>query len=43
MFEKELADKFKAIFDVKEVTYDEPGDSREQNILWVEIEICGDV
>lgn len=38
MFEKELSDKMKAIFDVKEVTYDTPGDSREQDILWIEIE-----
>lgn len=38
MFEKKLQDTLKAIFDVKEVSYDAPGESREQNILWVEIE-----
>lgn len=38
MFEKELADKLKAIFNVKDVSYDAPGDSREQDKLWIEIE-----
>lgn len=38
MFEKELAEKMKAIFAVDEVNYDAPGDSREQNKLWLEIE-----
>lgn len=38
MFEKELADKFQKIFGVKKVTYDTPGESREQECLWVEIE-----
>lgn len=38
MFEKELADKMKAIFAVKDVTYDAPGDSREQEKLFIEIE-----
>lgn len=38
MFEKKLAETMKEIFDVKEVTFDTPGDSREQNILWIEIE-----
>ncbi len=38
MFEKELAEKFKAIFKVKDVSYDAPGDAREQDKLWIEIE-----
>lgn len=38
MFEKELADKFKAIFDVKDVSYDNPGESQEQEKLWVSVE-----
>lgn len=40
MFEQELADKFKAIFAVDKVTYDTPGESREQNCLFIEIENC---
>ena len=38
MFEAELKEKFKAIFAVKEVTFDEPGESEEQNVLWVQID-----
>lgn len=38
MFEKELAEKFKAIFPVKKVTYDVPGESREQDCLFIEVE-----
>lgn len=38
MFEKELEDKFKAIFGVEKVTYDAPGESREQNCIFVEVE-----
>lgn len=38
MFEKKLEDKFKAIFGVKKVTYDTPGESQEQSILFVEVE-----
>lgn len=38
MFENELAEKFKQIFAVEKVTYDTPGESREQKTLWVEIE-----
>lgn len=38
MFEQELSDKMKAIFKVKEVSYDAPGDAREQDKLWLEIE-----
>lgn len=40
MFEKELADKFKAIFGVDKVTFDTPGESREQSCLFIEIENC---
>ncbi len=38
MFEKELADKLKRIFDLKKVRYDAPSDSQEQECLFVEIE-----
>lgn len=38
MFEAELADKFKQIFQVTEVSYDTPGESQEQNVLFVEVE-----
>lgn len=38
MFEKELAEKFQAIFGVKKVSYDTPGDSKEQETLWIEVE-----
>ena len=38
MFEKALIDKFKAIFGIEKITYDVPGDSREQNCLFIEIE-----
>ncbi len=38
MFEKELAEKFKAIFSVEEVDFDTPSESKEQNKLWIEIE-----
>ena len=40
MFEKELEEKFKAIFKVSKVTYDAPGESQEQGCLFVEIESC---
>ncbi len=38
MFEEELKEKFKKIFKVKEVSYDAPGDSREQDKLWIDVE-----
>ena len=38
MFERQLAEKFKAIFGVSKVSYDEPGESQEQKCLFVEIE-----
>lgn len=38
MFEKELAEKMKAIFKVKAVTFDAPGDSREQEKLFIQVE-----
>ncbi len=38
MFEKELSEKFKAIFEVSKVSFDQPGESGEQNVLFVEIE-----
>lgn len=39
MFEKELADKFQQIFALKKVTYDAPGESREQECLFIEVEV----
>lgn len=38
MFEKELEEKFKSIFKVAKVTYAEPGESQEQNALFVNVE-----
>lgn len=38
MFEQTLEDKFKAIFGVKKVTYAEPGDSQEQEVLFINVE-----
>lgn len=38
MFEKELAEIFKRIFAYSKVTYQEPGEAREQDCLFIEIE-----
>lgn len=38
MFEKALAEKFKKIFKVKKVSFDQPGESLEQECLFIEIE-----
>lgn len=38
MFEQELADKFKRIFGLKKVTYDRPGETQEQECLFIEVE-----
>ena len=38
MFETKLADQFKTIFGVKKVTYDTPGESSEQDCLFIEVE-----
>ena len=40
MFRKEMADKLKTIFGVKKVTFDQPGESYEQDVIFVEIEEC---
>lgn len=40
MFEIELAEKFKQIFQLNKVTFDEPSESREQECLFVDISIC---
>ena len=40
MFKKEMQEKLKAIFGVSKVTFDEPGDSFEQDCIFVEIEKC---
>lgn len=40
MFKKEMAEKLKAIFGVKEVKFDEPGESFEQDTLFVEVQKC---
>lgn len=37
MFRKELEEKLKAIFGVKKVTFDEPGESYEQDCIFVEV------
>ncbi len=39
MFEKTLADKFKKIFEFKKVTFDDPSDSKEQNCLFIDVEV----
>lgn len=38
MFEASLKNKFKAIFEIKKVTFDDPGDAQEQECLFIEIE-----
>lgn len=38
MIEQKIEDHFKAIFGVKKVSFDEPGESHEQDCLFVEIE-----
>lgn len=38
MFEKALQEKFKKIFGVAKVTYDQPSDSKEQECIFVEIQ-----
>ncbi len=38
MFEKTLEDKLKKIFKVKKVTYAQPGDSKEQECVFVTVE-----
>jgi hypothetical protein len=43
VFEQELSDKLKRIFGVKKVTYDEPGQSGEQECLFIEIENSNNV
>ncbi len=38
MFEATLAEKFKNIFDLTKVSFDQPGESHEQDCLFIEIE-----
>lgn len=38
MFKKSLEEKFKAIFKPKKLTYNRPGESMEQQVLFIEIE-----
>lgn len=38
MFEKDLADKFTRIFDLKKVTYRTPSESKEQECLFIQVE-----
>lgn len=40
MFEKALQETFERIFDFKKVSYQAPGESREQECLFVEVELC---
>lgn len=39
MFEKELAQKFKDIFAIQRVTYDAPGETREQECLFIDVQV----
>lgn len=43
MFEKQLESKFLKIFNCKKVTFDQPGQSQEQECLFVEIEIAKNI
>lgn len=38
MFEKTLEEKFKKIFGVKKVTFDQPSDLKEQECIFIEVE-----
>lgn len=38
MFEEQMEKKLKRIFKVKKVSYDEPGDSQEQDCLFINVE-----
>ena len=43
MFEKQLESKFLKIFNCKKVTFDQPGQSQEQEVLFVEIEVAKNI
>ena len=43
MFEKQLESKFLKIFNCKKVSFDQPGESREQEVLFVEIEVAKNI
>ena len=43
MFKKELSEKLKGIFSVNKVSFDEPGLSKEQECIFVEIEQSNNV
>jgi hypothetical protein len=43
VFEKQLESKFLKIFNCKKVTFDQPGQSQEQECLFVEIEIAKNI
>ena len=38
--ESRLTELFKKIFDFKDVSFDAPGDNREQEKLFIEVELC---
>lgn len=38
MFEKDLKEKFKRIFAVKKVTFDDPGKAREQECIFINVQ-----
>jgi len=38
MFEKELANRLRLLFKIQKVTYDQPGESNEQNCIFVNVE-----
>lgn len=43
MFEKQLETKFLKIFNCKKVSFDQPGQSQEQECLFVEIEVAKNI
>lgn len=40
MFENSLKEKFETIFEISKVTYDQPGESKEQECLFINVEKC---
>jgi len=40
VFETELSDKLKRIFNIDKVTYNSPGESQEQGCLFIDIDSC---
>ncbi len=40
MFKAELSSRLKTIFGLPKVTFDRPGESMEQEVIWVEVDSC---